>query len=417
MTSRPDDERLFQQTLARAYERMHPPADELYEIAATPFAWIDPTKIPLRQWLYRPHYIRKFLSCTISTGGVGKSSLTISEALAMVTGRSLLGVEPQHPLRCWLWNGEDPTDELQRRIAAACMHYNIGRKDIGDRLFFDSGRLMPIVIAEDTRFGTHVAESAVRKIIETLCANKIDVLVIDPFVACHRVAENDNSGIERVAKALAHIADAADCAIMIVHHSKKTGGNEATVDDSRGASALLAATRTARVLNTMQKTEAELLGVDVVDRRQHFRSDNGKMNLTRPAENADWFRIESVPLGNAPGGLGDEVGVVTRWVIPEDVHPRVGAEGIRKIQATLSVRGPWREDRRSRVEHWAGEAFAGALDLDITKKTIVDWVSKGLKELTKQGYLTISQGYDSHRTLRWYVMAGKEPADDVEVIF
>ncbi len=389
---------------------------ELKDIAATPFNWTDPTKIPLRQWLYRPHYIRKFLSCTISTGGVGKSSLTIAEALAMATGKSLLGVAPQQALRVWYWNGEDPFDELQRRFAAACIHYSISKKDIGDHLFVDSGRTLPIVIAEDSRTGVHVAEPLIGEIIQTLRANKIDVLIIDPFVACHRVTENDNSGIERVAKALAHIADAADCAIMIVHHSKKTGGNEATVDDSRGASALLAATRTARTLNTMNKTEAELLGVDMADRRQHFRSDVGKANLTKPAENADWFKIESTALGNGVNG-GDEIGVVGRWVTPEDVHPRVGAEGIRKIQAALRMKGPWREDRRSRVERWVGEAFAEALDLDITKKTIVDWASKGLKELTKEKYLVLSKGYDSHRTLRWYVTAGSEPADDVEVLF
>ena len=28
-------------------------------IRASPFSWVDPTKIPRRQWLYGRHYIRK----------------------------------------------------------------------------------------------------------------------------------------------------------------------------------------------------------------------------------------------------------------------------------------------------------------------------------------------------------------------
>ena len=43
----------------------------------------------------------------------------------MATGRKLLHDEPWGRSRVWLWNGEDPQDELQRRIAAACARYGI----------------------------------------------------------------------------------------------------------------------------------------------------------------------------------------------------------------------------------------------------------------------------------------------------
>jgi hypothetical protein len=387
-------------------------------ISATPFAWIDPEKIPQRQWLYRPHYIRKFESATISTGGVGKSSLVIAEALAMATGKSLLGVQPEQQLRVWYWNGEDPTDELQRRFAAAAMHHKLTPDDIGDRLFVDSGRTMPIVIAEGTQSGASIAVPVINDVIATLLDNKIDVLIIDPFVGCHRVPENDNSGIDRVAKSWSQIADAANCSIMLVHHSRKTYGNEMTVEDGRGASALIAATRTARVLNTMNKDDAQNLAIDAAERRRFFRSDIGKANLTRPAEQADWFTIKSVRLGNDQFGMGgDEVGVVERWVIPDDVHTGVDAEGIRKIQAVLREGGPWREDPRSQVEQWAGEAFAEALDLDITRKLVKNWITKGLRRLTKTGHLKRVIGPDRNREKRAYIEAGTQPADDAEVQF
>jgi len=70
--------------------------------------------------LYRPYYIRQFVSLTVSTGGVGKSSQLIVEALAMVSGKELLNTSTDGELlRVWYWNGEDPTEELQRRFAAA----------------------------------------------------------------------------------------------------------------------------------------------------------------------------------------------------------------------------------------------------------------------------------------------------------
>ena len=62
-------------------------------------------------------------------------------------------------------------------------------------------------------------------------ANKIDVIVVDPFVTTHRVNENDNASVERVAKSWSKIAEAANCSVMLVHHSRKTGGEAATVDE------------------------------------------------------------------------------------------------------------------------------------------------------------------------------------------
>jgi hypothetical protein len=190
-----------------------------------------------------------------------------------------------------------------------------------------------------------------------------------------------------------------------------------TVEDGRGASALIAATRTARVLNTMSKADGDNLAIAEAERRRFFRSDIGKANLTRPAEQADWFTIESVRLGNDVLGMGDEVGVVQRWEIPDDLHSGVDAEGIRKIQTALREGGPWREDSRSKVEVWAGEPFAEALGVDITRKLMKDWITKGLRTLTKSGYLKRVVRHDRNREKRAYIEAGNEPADDARALF
>src|SRR3954471_19131190 len=96
--------------------------------------------IPRREWLYGKEFIRRYVTTTVAPGGVGKSSHAIVEALAMASGRNLIGDEPVGKLRVWIWNGEDPEDELQRRIVAAMLHYGITPGDIEGRLFVDSGR-------------------------------------------------------------------------------------------------------------------------------------------------------------------------------------------------------------------------------------------------------------------------------------
>jgi hypothetical protein len=177
------------------------------EIRATPFLWTDPARIPRREWLYGRHLIRRYLSATIAPGGSGKSSLIVAEALAMVTGRSLLGDQPAGCLRVWHVNLEDPEDELQRRVTAAALHYGISPEDIADRLYLSSGRNMDMVIATESRDGIEIAVPVVEAIKAEIIGNSIDVVQVDPFVACHTVSENDNTKIAAVARVWATIAE------------------------------------------------------------------------------------------------------------------------------------------------------------------------------------------------------------------
>src|SRR5690606_29501011 len=126
-------------------------------IRATSWDFVDPATIPPREWIYGYHYIRRFISVTVSPGGVGKTSKSIGEALSMATGRPLLGESVHGRARVWLWNGEDPRDELDRRIAAACIYYGVTREELADWLFVDSGREQQLIAATTTKDGTKIA--------------------------------------------------------------------------------------------------------------------------------------------------------------------------------------------------------------------------------------------------------------------
>ena len=185
-----------------------------------------------------------------------------------------------------------------------------------------------------TKQGAKIAQPIVDQVIRTIQENKIGVLIVDPFVASHRVTENDNSAIELVASTWAEIADVTGCAIELVHHSRKTGGAEITVEDGRGGSALLAKARSARVLNGMCEEEAARAGVD--KRHAFFRVQNGKANLAPAADQAAWHQLVSVDLGN-----GDNVAAVAKWTWP-NAFDGVTVRDLREVQDRIAG-GRYRE--------------------------------------------------------------------------
>ena len=355
-------------------------------IRATPFQLRDPREIPPRRWLYGRHFIRRYVTTTVSPGGFGKTSLLLVEALAMVTGRPLLGVRLPERLRVWVWNGEDPQDETERRLAAACLQFGIAPEEIAGRLFIDSGRDTPIRIAARNRDATVIAQPVVADLVAEIRERRIDQLIIDPFVACHDVPENDNSAIDRVAKTWGQVAEAGDCGVELVHHVRKAGQGQTsyTVEDARGGSALIGAVRSARVLNGMSLEEAAQAGIEAEQRRRFFRVDDGKANMQPPTEGASWHQLVSVSLGNeTPEAPGDFVGVVTKWELPS-LSDVLQPGDLRKVQEGIAA-GHWAGDVRS--GNWAGSVVASVLGLDATDKTDKKRIASLLSMWTKNGTL------------------------------
>jgi hypothetical protein len=355
--------------------------------------------------------VRKYLSATIAPGGVGKSALALTEAVAMASGKPILGLKPR-PLTVWYWNGEDPLDETQRRIAAACIHHRVAPADIEGRLFIDSGRETEICMAKGSPRGFVPNEEVKRDLIEAIRENGIDVVIIDPFVSSHEVAENDNGQIAAVCKRWAQIADETGCAVEFVHHARKLavgGSGDVTADDARGASALLAAVRSARTLNTMTKDDAEKAKVE--QPRSHVRMDDVKANLAPPAEGAKWFKLVSVGLGNGTAfdpeasDPQDEVGVVTVWKWP-DPNEDVTLDDARAALVRIA-QGEWRLDQQAK--NWAGNAIAEALGLDVEEPSVRSAMKQLIRKWVADGWLRIVTRSDSRRRPREFVEPGETP--------
>lgn len=340
----------------------------------TPFKWKDPAKLPRRPWLYGRHLLRRQVAVTVAPGGVGKSSLTICEGLAMASGRQLMGDWVADNLNVWLFNLEDPRDELDLRIIAAMQHHNVAPDEIDGSLYVDTGRERELCTAIAGRDGVAIVRPVMDALAEEIAFRNIDVLVVDPFVSSHRAGENDNNAIDLIAKEWARLADRCNCAIELVHHTRKTNGVEATTEDGRGGSSLLDAARSGRVLNKMAENVKEDAGIPVTDLRTYFAVNRDKANLA-PVGKRQWRRMASVELAN-----GESVGVCEVWEWP-DTFDGMTAKDLLSVQN--AIEGKVARFSEQAGDHWAGCIVADVLGMDATndrkriKRMIAEWLKSG----------------------------------------
>jgi hypothetical protein len=270
---------------------------------ATRAGQIDPALVPPRIWYMKDRFIAGFISLIVSPGGTGKSTLTMLDAIALATGQPLSGYEVPNAVPVWLYNVEDPIEELFRRMIALSMHHKLPLANLND-IHISSGDEVPLVMAKANKDGVHINQDAIVTVTNYIRQNGIKVMIVDPFVQTHEVNENDNMQIVNVVRAFGQIARATNCSICFVHHTRKPSGKGKTdMYDARGASSLVNAVRIAHNVSTMSEDEAFDFDIEESLRGWYFRLDNAKANLHPPAERADWFKKVSIIIPN-----GDNVG-------------------------------------------------------------------------------------------------------------
>lgn len=393
--------------MSRSLAAIVPPQDRGKPlVAATPYAWRDPSSIPPRAFVYGTWLLRGTVTAVVAPGGIGKTTLLTGTALSLVTDRELHGKKVWGgPLRVWIWNLEDDLDELARAIQGAALRFGITEEDVLGRLYVDSaldGAELTTAIEEEGEF--KLLAPVFDAIVAELKARGIDVLIIDPFVSSHSVDENANSKIDKIVKAWARVAKAADVAIVLVHHARKTAGTKVTAETSRGASALVNACRAALVLNRMEEHEAERLGIEGDDeRRRYFTVQDDKHNRA-PPEKAAWFRLASVKLDNGRDDApGDSVGVAEPWS-PPDAFAGMTGDHLYRVQLALAE-GEHREDYQSPA--WAGVAVAGVLKLDHTAKADRIRIRKLIETWVAEGALQVVERPDRKRNMRRWIEVGR----------
>jgi hypothetical protein len=284
-------------------------------VKAKPYIACDPRTLPPDEWLYARLLIRGYLTMTVAPGGVGKSKLAIGAVVALASGLTLHHDAPFEAMKVWYFNGEDPEILLRKKAEAIRLRYAPPPESIEGRLFLTGKESFAHKFARLAKIGIELDVDLVTDIVAELRENGISVLILDLFASFHVFNENDNSQMEQVVRLLSSIATQTNCAVHIIHHMRKAPripGYEATADDVRGASIVVAAARIVRLVQPMSKDEAE--NVRVADRKRYFRTIMGKINLAPQPEKGTWYCLESQLLGNdTPERSSDNIGVVTLW--------------------------------------------------------------------------------------------------------
>jgi hypothetical protein len=353
-------------------------------LTAVPAALPAPETIPPREWLYGTRLVRRFVSVLAAPGGVGKSALALGQAASLSTGRPLLGERVHHAAPAWVLNLEDPLEELHRRLAALMRLHNLPRAALEGRIFLHSGRDRRLSIAALSPDGTVVHPDR-EALIAAASAASVGLIVVDPFVKSHALDENSNPHMDAAATAWAEVADRTGAAVLLVHHVRKGAGND--VEAARGAKALTDAARSAFLLAPMDAEAGETLGVTAAERWRYVRLDDAKSNLAPRAEQALWYRLESVALGNGTPlyPAGDTVAALSPWKPASPFHglspaacnralDRI-AEGPEPGVLYAAVRGG-----RHAVTRWAGLVLTEGFGLTVENaaRVLAVWLRSGL---------------------------------------
>jgi KaiC/GvpD/RAD55 family RecA-like ATPase len=279
-------------------------------------AWqaVSEFDLPARRWVLGHRFIRGFVSALVSQGGVGKSVLSLTTAVALATGRDDITGEVVHErTKVWVINAEDDKDEMDRRMLAICKVFGVDPAELEGWLFIDSWYGKRKRLVGQSEDGSLVPTAHAKEVARAVRERGIGVLIIDPLVALHTAEENSNDAMQQVMDVLKAIAGKGDCALGVVHHAPKGRAGEAHAGDadmSRGATAVVAAARVANTLVRMGQETADRLSLPAEEARRYIRLDDAKSNYALPDAEAHWFRLESVSLAN-----GDSVGVP----VPADV--------------------------------------------------------------------------------------------------
>jgi KaiC/GvpD/RAD55 family RecA-like ATPase len=364
-----------------------------------PFALRPICEITPRDFVCGPTYQRGQVTLTIAAPGSGKTSLSIAEALHMADGTPLLDSVGK-PLKVWLFNGEEPMVELERRIVGMVVRHALDPVRIAANLFCNSGLDAPLAFGALSAAETDNDRLA-ELLVAAIRANDIDVVSIDPFVSTHREQENDNAAIDRISTLWARIAKQANCAVHLVHHTRKSGHEALTAESVRGASSLVATARLVRTLTPLSADQSAQFGRDDgIVKIEVVKSNNAKAGSIRH------FAIEPYQLTNGPRGCpGDDIGVVSAIDANAELPKLVDPQHYLAIKAAFAA--PLRADPQA--ADWAGRPLAAILGLRIQDRAAI---KRRIAQLVEVGVLhrwTVKNQYG--RNVPWIGLAdGREKA-------
>ena len=254
--------------------------------------WVE-EQLPKRPWIAKGYLLRGSVTVIAGAGAAGKSMLCLGYSVALAFGERWGKFIPLMACRVSIFNAEDDADEQELRLSAVLRSWGRVPNDIADRVARVGLTRNAYLVDYDPATGRATPTAAFAELDAHLTAFKPDVAGIDPLVELHNANENDNQAMRAVVAVFRELARKHNCAILIVHHSRKGSGDaKGDMDMIRGAGAIIGAARVGLTCCVMTEKEAEDLGIPKAGKGFYFRVDGAKSNYA-PLREAEWYeRVE-----------------------------------------------------------------------------------------------------------------------------
>lgn len=334
-----------------------------------------------RAWAYGHYLLFGKTAVLGAVDGGGKGAITTTMILCHVFGQDLLGEKVWRAGHVSILTYEDDETEWHRRIAAACLHYDLDYTMAMWSIHFIRKPGGRVALVAPAREGVIYPDGDA--IIAELKATGSTLLIVDPFNHAHMLDDgNNNVMIAKVAAEMDRIADETQAAIMVLHHLRK--GSTGQADDLMGATSLRATFRSSRILSRMTQDEAEALNIE--EGWRYIRIKGSKENYAPPPDKATWYMLASVPLGNQSELYpdGDNIAVATTWAPPspwDGLPMDVVVRALEQIERGPSDGEFYTGSRRGR----SNNRWAGAVLVEMAKRQpdncgliVAEWIRNGL---------------------------------------
>lgn len=325
---------------------------------------------PPRPWAWGTMLMYMAVTGIAAPPGVGKTTFSFQVAIAFAMN---LQLGPWGPVaggggKAWLYNGEEPNDELTRRYLAACAEMGMQPHDVAQRVAYNSGLNRRLTLVNiDPATGEAARSPDVDKIKAKIVAGGFKLFLIDPLIEFHD-AKEDTQGLHAIGAVLREIAHDCNCAVLFFHHTPKAANSDTAAGDMnamRGGGPIIGVARFVLTMFSMTVKDAEELQIPAKDRVRYVRVDDAKANMALMSAEPQWWKKLGVCIENADDVRpADNIGVL-RYAPLSTADGPLGIEDTMKRareQEAMLDRIAEEMARVCRLNGWTASDKAGALD-------------------------------------------------------
>lgn len=175
------------------------------------------------RWLIETLWAQSGVGVIGGTPKSNKSWLGLEMAVSVATGKPCLDhFKVPHPGPALIYLAEDAAYVVRDRLDALCAHRRLSIDELDVR----------VITAPSLRLDL---ERDIVRLDRTLTAHRPRMLLLDPFVRLHRADENNAQDVSKILDSLRLLQRKHEVAVVVVHHSRKSGSRRQHGQALRGS--------------------------------------------------------------------------------------------------------------------------------------------------------------------------------------